>query len=605
MAVVTAKQRKKALMVQVAEITELDGRTGCGNASGIVRLDADLGISYLDAAAADLIGMPVESLLGRRLDEVADLSELSTLMKSGTVFNNQALQVGKRRLACDFLPSMESDQLVGGILSVLRLLPEQLSDPSIDLKALLQSGSTSLDLNYDGIVIVDREGVVVMVNQAFADILDTTPHAIIGKHVSEAYPNSQSSKLPAVMESATPQIGITHYLNGKQVYASLYPIVKDGQVIGGVGKILFKDIREITLIANRLQGASETRAAAGSVARKESMSRYDVNSIVGQSKKMQDLKESLLRVASKNSNILLLGESGTGKELFAHAIHAASNRRYAQFVKVNCAAIPEHLLESELFGYAEGAFTGARKGGQLGKFEQAHLGTIFLDEIGDMPLYMQAKMLRVLQERELTPLGSNAPKTVDVRVVAATNSNLEALVREGKFRQDLYYRLKVVTLCIPALRERKEDIRALSINFIQQFNEEFGLEVQGLSLEARDVVMHYDWPGNVRELRNVIESAFNVVTGPLILKDHLPEQLSRMLGDGNAGIPHDIGPYLRARLGSKPLPAIVEEFEKLLVEAAIQFCNGNKLQAADLLGISRQWLYKKLQKKHHDDASDH
>ncbi|ACH38456.1 sigma-54-dependent sensor transcriptional regulator, PAS domain-containing [Citrifermentans bemidjiense Bem] len=592
-------------MVQVADITGMEGTTGCGDASGIVRLDADLGITYLDAAAADLIGIPAESLLGCGLDEVADLSELSTLMRSGTVFNNQVLQVGKRRLVCDFLPTMESEQLVGGILSVLRLLPEQLPDPSIDLRALLQSGSASLDLNYDGIVIVDREGVVVMVNQAFADILDTTPNAIIGKHVSDAYPNSQSSKLPAVMETATPQIGITHYLNGKQVYASLYPIVKDGQVIGGVGKILFKDIREITLIANRLQGASETRAAAGNVARKESMSRYDVNSIVGQSKQMQDLKESLLRVASKNSNILLLGESGTGKELFAHAIHAASNRRYAQFVKVNCAAIPEHLLESELFGYAEGAFTGARKGGQLGKFEQAHLGTIFLDEIGDMPLYMQAKMLRVLQERELTPLGSNAPKTVDVRVVAATNSNLEALVREGKFRQDLYYRLKVVTLCIPALRERKEDIRALSINFIQQFNEEFGLEVQALSLEARDVVMHYDWPGNVRELRNVIESAFNVVTGPLILKEHLPEQLSRMIQDGSSGIPHDIGPYLRARLGSKPLPAIVEEFEKLLVEAAIEFCNGNKLQAADLLGISRQWLYKKLQKKHNDDSSGH
>ena len=587
-------------MAEVADMKGWDAgeAESCNAASGIVRLDAALGITYLDASAADLFGIPPESLLGRKLDEVADLSDLSTLMKCGTVFNNQPIQVGKRRVACDYLPVMESDQLVGGVLSVLRLLPDQHSGHSIDLRALLQSASAYLDLNYDGIVIVDRDGVVVMVNQAFTDILDTTPQAIIGKHVSEAYRNSQPSRLPAVMAAATPQTGITHYLNGKLVYASLYPIIKEGRVIGGIGKILFKDIREITLIANRLQGCSETRVAAVSVARKESLSRYDVNSIVGQSKKMQELKESLLRMASRSSNILLLGESGTGKELFAHAIHAASNRRYAHFVKVNCAAIPEHLLESELFGYAEGAFTGARKGGQLGKFEQAHLGTIFLDEIGDMPLYMQAKMLRVLQERELTPLGSSTPKTVDVRVVAATNSNLEALVREGKFRQDLYYRLKVVTLSIPPLRERREDIRLLVMNFIQQFNEEFALEVQGLSHEAREAVMRYDWPGNVRELRNIIESAFNLVTGPVILRDHLPEQLSRISsfpGVEGCAAP-DIRGYIRQRLGTRSLSEIVDEFEKLLLEAALEESSGNKLQAADLLGITRQWLYKKLHK---------
>lgn len=574
--------------------------------SGILHLDAQLCVVSLDEAAGAMLGAAPHTLLGRRLDEIADLADLGALMKSGTVFNGQPIAAKGRRILCDYLPTVESDQVVGGVLSLQRVLPE-VHDSQVDLKELLQSAGAYLDLNYDGIVICDRAGIIVMVNQAFAELLDTTPHAMIGRHLDETYPNSQPSRLPGVMETASPQIGITHYLNGKQVYASLYPIQKDGKVVGGIGKILFKDIREITLIANRLQSAPETRALAGSVTRKETSSRYDVNSIVGQSKKILDLKESLLRVAAKNSNVLLLGDSGTGKELFAHAIHAASNRRYAQFVKVNCAAIPEHLLESELFGYSEGAFTGARKGGQLGKFEQAHLGTIFLDEIGDMPLYMQAKMLRVLQERELTPLGGGAPKMVDVRVVAATNCNLEHLVREGKFRQDLYYRLKVVTLSIPSLRERKEDIRPLTMNFIQQFNEEFGLEVQGLSLEAREIIMRYDWPGNVRELRNVIESAFNLVTGPLILRDHLPEQLSRMHTDSGieASAAQDIGGYIRQRLGSAPLSEIVDEFEKLLVEAAIEASHGNKLHAADLLGISRQWLYKKLHKYGADPGEDH
>ena len=570
------------------------------NGSGVLRLDAELGIVSIDETAGRLIGIPPETLLGQKIGDIFDLENLSNLMKSGISFTNQVVTVGTRRIACDYVPITEDDRIVGGVLSLLSLLPEQTRDPSDDLKALLHSADDFMNLDYDGIVIVNRDGIVVMVNQAFAEVHDTTPQAMIGKHVYQAYPNSQPSRLPMVMETGKPQIGITHYLNGKQVYASLFPLIKDGKVIGGIGKILFKDIREITLIANRLHAAPETRNQTRSLAGKESLFRYDVNTIVGQSSKIIELKEALLRVAQKNSNVLLLGESGTGKELFAHAIHAASNRRYAQFVKVNCAAIPEPLLESELFGYAEGAFTGAKKGGQIGKFEQAHTGTIFLDEIGDMPLYMQAKMLRVLQERELTQLGSSTPKLVDVRVVAATNSNLEHLVKEGKFREDLYYRLKVVTLTIPPLRERMEDIFSITKNFIHQFNTEFGLEVQGLDQEAWDVIMHYDWPGNVRELRNVIESAFNLVTGPVIMREHLPEQLSQLIPRSGArtecASDQGVRDYILATLGKKDLGRIMDDFEKLLVDAAVELSHGNKLQAAQLLGISRQWLYKKLQK---------
>lgn len=571
-----------------------------GSGSGVIRLDTELGIVSLDEPAGELVGTPPEALLGRRIDEIADLANLSNLMHNGISFSNQVIVVGTRRLACDYVPIVEDNRIVGGVLSLLGVLPEETVGSTDDLKELLRSAGAFMDLDYDGIIILDRNGTVVMVNQAFAGVLDTTPQAMIGKHVHQAYPNSQPSRMPVVMETGKPEIS-THYMNGKEVYASRFPIVKDGRVIGCMGKILFKDVREIALLANRLQSSPEGKASARTVAGKGSLFKYDVNSIVGQSRKIVELKEVLLRVAQKNSNVLLRGESGTGKELFAHAIHAASNRRYAPFVKVNCAAIPEHLLESELFGYAEGAFTGAKKGGQLGKFEQAHTGTIFLDEIGDMPLSMQVKLLRILQERELVPLGSATPKAVDVRVVAATNSNLEHLVREGKFREDLYYRLNVVALTIPSLRERMEDIYSITKSFIDQFNSEFGLGIHGLDSEAWEIVRHYDWPGNIRELRNVIESAFNVVTGPLITRNDLPGQLS--LFTPRAGAQAEDAPaqgiedYMRARLGKNNINEIVDDLEKLLIEKALEFCQGNKLHAAQLLGISRPGLYKKLQKR--------
>jgi transcriptional regulator with PAS, ATPase and Fis domain len=565
---------------------------------GVVRLDAELGIVALDEQSGTVLSLPPASLLGQKLDKVVDLGNLRNLILNGISFSNQVVLVGNRRIGCDYVPIVEDEQIVGGALSLLGALPEHVSDAAGELTEILRSANAFMNFDHDGIIVVDRDGIVVLVNQSFAKLFDSTPQAMIGKHVDQAYLNSQPSRLPFVMETGKPEIGITHYFNGKQVYASRFPLVKDGRIIGCMGKVLFKDVREITLIANQLQAERGTRSQT-CPSTQETLFKYDINSIVGQSRKIVDLKENLQRVAQKNSNVLLLGESGTGKELFAHAIHASSKRRYAPFVKVNCAAIPENLLESELFGYAEGAFTGAKKGGQIGKFEQAHTGTIFLDEIGDMPLYMQAKMLRVIQERELTLLGNASTKTIDVRVVAATNSNLEQLVKEGKFREDLYYRLNVVTFSIPPLRERLQDISAITKYFIGQFNTEFGLEVQGLDPEAWDIFNHYDWPGNIRELRNVLESAFNVVTGPTIMRDHLPDRFSTLFPRTLKGANHDktvVDDYISTSLGNKPFGQIIDDFEKILIDKAIAACHGNKLLAAQLLGISRQGLYKKLHK---------
>jgi len=576
-------------------ISMAEGVSDTEKVTGVLQLDDGLTIVGLDAAAGELLGTDSVNLLGRRVGEVSGLVMLVNLMHSGISFSNQIIRVGERHIACDYVPRIEGGRVAGGVLTLVSGFSQEAAAMADELSGLLRSAGAFMD--YDGIIILNRAGVVVMVNQAFADVLDTTPQAMIGKHVHDAYPNSQPSRMPLIMETGKPEIGVTHYMNGREVITNRFPLIKDGKVIGAMGKIIFRDVREMTLLANRLQSAPERAASTKQMAGKGALFKYDIDSIVGQSIGMQALKKTLVRVASKNSNVLLRGESGTGKELFAHAIHAASARRYSSFIKVNCAAIPEHLLESELFGYAEGAFTGAKKGGQVGKFELAHTGTIFLDEIGDMPLAMQAKLLRVLQEKELIQLGSSVAKTVDVRVVAATNCNLEQLVKEGKFREDLYYRLNVVTLAIPPLRERCEDIYCITKSIIDQLNDEFGLAVEGLNAEAWNILRQYSWPGNIRELRNVLESAFNVVDGSQVRAEHLPRQLSHGLAASTAKKGDEgLEEYVDANLGRLNIAEIMTELERIVISKALERCHNNKLHAAQLLGISRPGLYKKLNK---------
>jgi len=280
--------------------------------------------------------------------------------------------------------------------------------------------------------------------------------------------------------------------------------------------------------------------------------------------------------------VLIRGESGTGKELLAHAIHNLSPRRSCPFVKVNCAAVPENLLESELFGYEEGAFTGAKKGGKPGKFEQAHGGTIFLDEIGDMPLKMQVKILRVLQEKEVERLGSTKTINVDVRVIAATNRNLERLINERKFREDLFYRLNVVNLEIPPLRERKEDIPLLADFLVKKLCKSLGIGEKNISQSTYNVLLRYKWPGNVRELENALERALNVIDSDIIQPEHLPYYIRQ---SGNS-----------LKDGVFNLKSIVEETEKETIKRALNADGGSSLEAAKLLGISKSTFYDKLAK---------
>ncbi|WP_254119376.1 sigma 54-interacting transcriptional regulator [Bacillus sp. FJAT-29790] len=309
--------------------------------------------------------------------------------------------------------------------------------------------------------------------------------------------------------------------------------------------------------------------------------------IIGVSPQIRVVKDFAYKVSQSHSTILIQGESGTGKEEFAKAIHHASMRKEKPFITVNCGAIPEHLLESELFGYEKGAFTGANSKGKPGKFELAHTGTIFLDEIGEMPPLLQVKLLRVLQEREIEHLGGTVPIPVDVRVIAATNKDLQEMVSKGTFREDLYFRLNVIPIMIPPLRSRKEDILALTEHFISMFNDLFQANVLGFGKEVKEMMINYPWKGNVRELKNFIEYLFNFINNGWVTMEEAEELIHHKLeiNEGNPTI-------------SSPSFSLLE-MEKEMIKRALDYVRHHELNiedASELLGIGRATLFRKINK---------
>lgn len=533
--------------------------------------------------------------IGKSFEHVVALRHFHALLARGFCFKSLPVPVDDRWYVAEYLPSDAVGALAGGELILTPL--DCGNEAAVILHDFVQSiDPFSLEAG-GGILLVDRAGFILMVNREFADILGLQVFEMVGLHVNESYPDTTLSRLPKVMDSGKAEVGEPHQLNGREIVASRWPLTKNGKSYGAYGKVQLREGKGVSLKVGALP-LSESRTSRRSIAGHRPKALYSIDQIVCHGQTMQDLKERLVRISSRSSTVLLTGESGTGKELFAHAIHSSSRRNDGPFVRVNCAAIPENLLEAELFGYVEGAFSGARRGGQIGKFEQAHGGTLFLDEISEMPLAMQAKLLRVLQEREVAPLGSQDIRFVDVRFIVATNCDALALVKDKKLRSDLYYRINVVSLPIPPLRDRKEDVFHLTRHFVEQFNVEFDLNVQGLSSRAWTALKSYPFPGNVRELRSAIESAFNMVNGPFIRLYDLPVTIAELHGSDEPVVFGNglFGTNAAKDLGGRSLQEIMEEIEKDLILGAMEKVGGNKLVAANLLGISRPGLYKKLQK---------
>ena len=447
--------------------------------------------------------------------------------------------------------------------------------PKIDEASLLETMLAAPD---ELIVVVNQNGYIENMSQAYGDFLGIQVQNAIGRHVTEVIENT---RMDIVVKTGVPETGETPDIHGEKMIATRIPIRKNGMVIGAYGRVLVRNTRELHMLHDKLSSIEMELNMYKRTFEKINTAKYTVDDIIGDCSIMQDLKDSVRKVAKTNSNVLIMGESGTGKELFAHSIHAGSMRRKAPFVCVNCGSIPEQLIESELFGYEEGAFTGARKGGKIGLFPAAHGGTIFLDEIGELPLSMQVRLLRVLQDREIQRVGSNVREKVNVRVVAATNRNLYQMVKKGEFRSDLYYRLNVVTLHLPLLRERKEDLPLLIQMILSKISKKESLGAIEISREAMDHLLRYDWPGNVRELENVLERAINFTdAGEKIKAKNLPERITGSMVSQTV----------------MPLKELMENTEKDAIKDALLRCRNCKAKAANELGISRTTLYEKMMK---------
>jgi transcriptional regulator with PAS, ATPase and Fis domain len=436
------------------------------------------------------------------------------------------------------------------------------------------------DSIHNGSLVTDAKGYVTHFNKPYGEFLDVDPDAQIGKHCTEVVENT---RMHIVAQTGKPEINQTHLIKGQRMVVQRIPIKKNGKVIAVFGQVMFKDVRDVTRLARKLS-LLESKVEHYE---KELMSlrstRHTLESIVGESAVIKSLKKEALRAAATQFPVLISGESGTGKELFAEGIHQASPRRLYPFVRINCAAIPKDLLESELFGYEKGAFTGARSGGKPGKFELAHQGTMFLDEIGDLPLPMQPKLLRVLEDKEFERVGGTALVRSNFRLIAATNHNLEEMLADRRFRKDLFYRLNVIPLHIPPLRERKEDILPLAKHLLQQMGEEASLPEIHLDQEVADILYHYHWPGNIRELSNVLERVLSSLERDTIRLSDLPFYLHKNRKD-----------FPKAARTS--MRAVQARAEKEAILDALEEANHNKAEAARILGIHRTHLYKKMKK---------
>ncbi len=442
-----------------------------------------------------------------------------------------------------------------------------------------------------GMLVIDREHRIVWISEGYKRFLPALGHDesdFVGRRVEDVVPNTQMGR---VLDTGEPMlIDLLTNQAGTFVVSRLPLRDARGEMIGALGLVLL-DHPESTMqpllakFARLQRELDRARAQLADQAVRERRPKYTIASFIGASDAALEVKRRARRVATSDGTVLLLGETGTGKELLAHAIHAASARAAMPFITVNIAAVPETLLEAEFFGVAPGAYTGAERKGRDGKFRIADGGTLFLDEIGDMPLALQGKLLRVLQEQELEPLGSDKLHRIDVRVIAATGRDLAAMVAAGQFRADLFYRLNVLPIRVPPLRERLADLEALVESLAEDIERRGGLPHKTLSAEALALLARHDWPGNVRELRNVLEQATLMSDEALLDAAHF----ASLVAAGTPAPAADTPPP-----AARTLPEAVAALEARAIREALAATHGNKLQASRRLGISRATLYEKL-----------
>lgn len=554
-----------------------------------VAVDANGYITAINDTYLNILKVKKADVIGKYILDITPNSGLMEVLQTGRTDDAEIWTIKGHEMIVTRVPIIKNGQIVGAIakslfmdMSVAKVLMRKLQETEKDFQAILEGLIESPYMVY---VIVDKDGYITTMNQTYLDILGMKKEDVIGKYILDITPTSE---LPAVLRTGRIDKADVYPIMGRDTIVTRLPIIKNGEIVGAIGKSLFLDMSGAKILVKKLQDTEKELNVYKDEVSKLYCAKWQFSDLIGENPVFLAVKSMAEHVSQTNSTLLITGESGTGKELYAQAIHNASQRKSGPFIRINCAALPENLLESELFGYEDGAFTGARRGGKQGKFELARGGTIFLDEIGDMPMAMQTKMLAVLQERTVERIGGSIPIPVNVRVIAATNRELEAMVSKQEFRQDLYYRLNVVRLNIPPLRRRLDDVPVIAEALLERINHDLQTNIRGISDRTKALLMDYSWPGNVRELENLLERAVNMANmnhNKYLSIKHFPSLTEELPINTELLETENIN-----------LPEAMDNLEKQIIIKALERTGRNKVHTAKLLGIHSSALYRKLAK---------
>jgi len=545
---------------------------------GIIIVNKEANVVYVNKNASKLLGLPSD-IIGKYVEDVVENTRLHIVVRTGLPEIDQVQRTENAVIITSRLPIKDARGEIIGAVAVFRDITSirKLAEEITNLKEVEAQLKAIIDSTNDAISVADENGIVRIVNRAYTKITGYAAEEVVGKPATVDIAEGESihmliAKMRQPIYNARLKVGPAK----KEVIVNATPLFVHGKFKGSVAVV--HDVSEIMQLNNELEEIKRLI--------RHMRAQYTFDDIIGDSKIMQIAKEQAKKVAQTPATVLLRGESGTGKELFAHAIHNISQRKNKSFVSVNCAAIPESILESELFGYEEGAFTGAVRGGKKGLVEEADGGTLFLDEVGKLPISLQPKLLRFIESKEFVPVGGRNVKKVDVRIIAATNTDLEKMVKNGEFLPDLYFRLNVFPIYLPPLKERREDIPKIAMHIVRKLNQQYGRMVEGMN----PAVMHYitsrEWQGNVREMENFI-GRIMINMGPeerIIEMKHLPEK-AEVSEISNI-----------ETLELRALKDMVESYEKQVIQEALKKSGGDKSKAAEILDVSVRTLYYKMER---------
>jgi PAS domain S-box-containing protein len=554
---------------------------------GMIVVNVKGEIIFFNKSAEKIVGYKSNNAIGKHITDIIPNTELIRVIESRRVeVNRELVLMNGLKIITTRIPMVDESGRLFGAFAVFKDITEvmNLAEEVTNLKEIQTMLQAIIQSSDDAISVVDDIGRGILINRAYSRITGLKEEEVIGKPATADISEGDSMHMK-VLQTRRAVRGVAMRVgpNKKEVVVNVAPIIVDGKLKGSVGVI--HDMSEIQSLNRELTRARQIIRTLEA--------KYSFEDIIGSSEEMTLAIEQARLGAKTPATVLLRGESGTGKELFAHAIHNASDRKFNKFIRVNCAAISESLLESELFGYEDGAFSGAKRGGKRGFFEEANNGSIFLDEIGELPAGTQAKLLRVLQEQEIVRVGGTKPIPINVRVIAATNVNLEKGMANKSFREDLYYRLNRMPIQIPPLRKRIQEIPLLCVRLLQKINRDYGRNVEGVTEIALSQLMAYDWPGNVRELENILGRAIIFMHYHETMVDihHLPE-----LKNSNPLVKKVDKQDIQVFELNQSLSALIENYESKIILQTLTRFNGNKTLTAKALGLSLRNLYYKLEK---------